>query len=259
MTFMNWNDWRPFYEGIVSDLNLDVQGDIKATEMLTAMLEKIDPSPLLQKLDSLIRNRIVVVCGAGPSLEEHLDVLLKEKSTGQTTFIASDGAATVMLDRGCQCDILVTDLDGPPETLMKCAESGSLIIVHGHGDNISTVRQMVPVLGDVLGSTQVSPTHRTFLWGGFTDGDRACFLATHYGPKEIILAGMDLGEIVGRWSKPGHSTHFPASERKKIKLRIAERLLEHLFSTTTIKYRDMRSGSTEAGGLQSPEVAEHKK
>ena len=95
---------------------------------------------------------------------------------------------------------------------------------------------MVPDLGQVLGSTQVEPTERTFLWGGFTDGDRACYVVAAYSPREIILAGMDFGGVVGKWSKPSHDTHFPAPQRKLVKLEIARNLITTLFERVDIPH-----------------------
>ncbi|MHA1636717.1 MAG: 6-hydroxymethyl-7,8-dihydropterin pyrophosphokinase, partial [Candidatus Thorarchaeota archaeon] len=80
------------------------------------------------------------------------------------------------------------------------------------------------------------PRSNVFLWGGFTDGDRACYMVAHYEPKRIILAGMDFGENIGRWSKPGHSTTFLADGRKLLKLKIAEYLLSVLWMGTGIDY-----------------------
>jgi hypothetical protein len=93
---------------------------------------------------------------------------------------------------------------------------------------------MVPELGPVLGSTQVEPTDRAFLWGGFTDGDRACYLVITYSPREVILAGMDFGRTVGKWSKPMKDTHFPAPQRKIVKLEIAHELISALFETVNL-------------------------
>jgi uncharacterized Rossmann fold enzyme len=99
------------------------------------------------------------------------------------------------------------------------------------------VKSIVPKLGDILGSTQIEPTERAFLWGGFTDGDRACHVVSEYSPERIILAGMDFGATVGKWSKPGHVSHFPASEKKRIKLKIAEELISNLLDRTGIDFQ----------------------
>ncbi|RLI56169.1 MAG: 6-hydroxymethyl-7,8-dihydropterin pyrophosphokinase [Candidatus Thorarchaeota archaeon] len=236
---MRWTDWKPFYDMIVEMLSLDPARDRESTRILTQLLEEINPSPLLTRLERIIRGRTVVVCGSGPSLHNHLKTLENDLDVSKMVFMAADGAITALQEENIGCAILVTDLDGPYESIIKGVDDGALTIVHGHGDNIPVIERVVPDLGPVLGSTQVEPTKRAFLWGGFTDGDRACYVASHYAPKRIVLAGMDFGEMVGRWSKPGHENHYDASERKKTKLRIAEKLIRSLLQTTSIDYTMM--------------------
>jgi uncharacterized Rossmann fold enzyme len=212
---MEWIEWQPRYQDIVDRLGFN---------------------PLLQLLEQKIRNRTVVVCGAGPSLDEHIQILKERDDYQDLVFVAADGAVSLLLEQDCACDIIVTDLDGDYNHIKQATEDGALTIVHGHGDNMDKVREMVPNLGLILGSTQVKPTERVFLWGGFTDGDRACYIVVCYAPKNIILAGMDFGGVVGKWSKPGHETHFPAPQRKAIKLEIANELISALFDRVDIPF-----------------------
>ena len=233
---MNWEEWEPFYLDIVQQLGLSPNADQEATRLLSSLLAYMDTEPLIEHLSRIVCNNSVVVCGAGPSLDRHLDVISATHDLENATYVAVDGAASAFMDTGQKCDIAVTDLDGDLEDIAYVIEHGALPIVHAHGDNIDKIRQFVPRLNSALGSTQVEPLHNVFLWGGFTDGDRACYIVSHYTPKRIVLAGMDFGETVGRWSKPGHNVSFPATERKKIKLKIAEDLLAHLWRTTGIEY-----------------------
>jgi len=233
---MEWDDWKPIYYTIVDRLHLDPLQDMKATELLTEILDPIRPQPLLQSLERVIVGQSIVICGAGPSLNRHIQKLMDDKKTKNAIYIAADGAVSVLLENGCYCSIVVTDLDSNLKYLYEAKEQGALTIVQGHGDNISKIQEIVPSLGAVLGSTQVKPTNRAFLWGGFTDGDRACHIAATYAPRELILAGMDFGDIVGKWSKPNHEDHFPASERKRLKLEIAESLIESLLNQRDMPY-----------------------
>jgi uncharacterized Rossmann fold enzyme len=226
---MDWTEWQPIYHDIVNRLGLDAEMDIQATQLLTDLLMKINPEPLLRNLEEKIHGRTVVICGAGPSLEKHVQLLKERSDFDDLVFVAADGAVSLLLEQDCPCDIIVTDLDGDFDHIRQSTLNGALCIVHGHGDNMDKILDMVPSLGQVLGSTQVEPTERVFLWGGFTDGDRACYVVAKYAPERIILAGMDFGKVVGKWSKPSHEAHFPASQRKLIKLEIAHELITTLF------------------------------
>jgi uncharacterized Rossmann fold enzyme len=231
---MEWKDWEPHYNRIVDRLALDPQADRNATSLLDSLLKDHPQDLILRKLEGIIENKNVVICGAGPSLERHLKTTIPSKELANAVYVASDGAASALLEFDYRCDILVTDLDGDPDALREVIRRGTTPIVHAHGDNMDKVSEFVPELDTVLGSTQVEPTERVFLWGGFTDGDRACYLVSHYNPSCVILAGMDFGDIVGRWSKPGHRSNFVADERKKEKLAIARELISDLKSRVNL-------------------------
>lgn len=230
MKIVEWKKWEPHYNRIVSRLNLDPEADRAATLLLNSLLENKPLGPVLERLERMIKGRDVVVCGAGPSLEHHLQMIIPSKKLTDVVYVASDGAASALLEFDYMCDILVTDLDGDPDDLREVIRRGAIPVVHAHGDNMERVREFVPALDIVLGSTQVEPTERVSLWGGFTDGDRACYLVSHYNPASVILAGMDFGDVVGRWSKPGHTSSFVADERKREKLEIASELISDLKS-----------------------------
>jgi uncharacterized Rossmann fold enzyme len=221
---------------IVQRLNLDSDADRESTDLLTSLLDPVDPDPLLRRLSDCLSRKNVIVCGAGPSLKQHLESLMKKDDFADSVIVVADGAVSVVLELGLHCDVVVTDLDGDLDHLQKVKNDGALVVVHAHGDNIDIVKSFVPSLGDVLGSTQVEPTDRAFLWGGFTDGDRACHIVVEHSPKRITFAGMDFGPVVGRWSKPEYEEHFPADKRKTIKLEIAEELISGLLKRSGVDY-----------------------
>jgi hypothetical protein len=236
---MKWSDWQPLYNQIVSKLSLNPDHDRKATQILSSILEGQNSQPFLEKLRMLIKDRIVIVCGAGPSLQSHLKRIEKQEQLAGATFIAADGATSALLNMGVQANIIATDLDGDLDDIAEMTERGAVSIVHAHGDNIRVVEEIVPILKTIIGSTQVEPLPNVFLWGGFTDGDRACYLAAHYDPAKLILAGMDFGSVVGKWSKPDYIDHIRATERKRKKLEIAQTLLDHLWRITDLEYEIM--------------------
>jgi len=232
---MRWAEWQPIYLDIVDKLKLNPSLDREATKLLTELLKEVEPNPLLLNLEKRVKGKTVVICGAGPSLETHLQSPIIGKDL-KPVYVAADGAVSALLNLDYECSVLATDLDGNLDDIKEATKGGSLTIVHAHGDNIEKVRELVPSLGAVLGSTQVEPTDRAFLWGGFTDGDRACHLVASYSPRRIILAGMDFGNTVGKWSKPRHENHYPADERKRVKLDIAKSLISSLIERTDIPF-----------------------
>jgi len=245
---MEWVEWQPIYLDIVKRLELDINRDREATALLTEILKDTDPQFLLQQLRASIEGRSVVICGAGPSLGRQLQNLKTSTNLASLVIVAADGAVSALLDHDIRCDVVATDLDGDVEHLKEMKQRGAILVVHAHGDNMDVVRFVVPELGEVLGSTQVEPTDRTFLWGGFTDGDRACHIVNEYNPEKIILAGMDFGDLVGSWSKPDHDSHFTADWRKRVKLEIAEELITGLLERTGVDHIFLNS--TDEASLQ---------
>ena len=77
--------------------------------------------------------------------------------------------------------------------------SSSIFVVHAHADN-KTKLEFVKNFKNCIGTTQSKPVNKIENFGGFTDGDRAVFLASHFCAKKIILFGMDFGERIGKSS-----------------------------------------------------------
>jgi uncharacterized Rossmann fold enzyme len=108
------------------------------------------------------------------------------------------------------------------------------MVVHAHGDNIDMIKKLVPKFRKVLGTTQVMPLENVHNFGGFTDGDRAVFLAEEFGAKNIVLVGMDLGNAIGKYSKE----KVKDPELKKQKMKAGRRLLEALAQRSHSKLLD---------------------
>ncbi len=236
---MDWDDWKPLYSEIIERLDIDSTQDQKATKILSQLIIETDPKPLIARLERKVRGQDVIVFGSGPSLQSHIEYVINDPVLSNAVFVAADGATSALLEKDAKCDIVVTDLDGDMNDIQYAINNGSLAIVHAHGDNIPLVTKYVDEMGPVLGSTQVEPLLNVFLWGGFTDGDRSCYIISHYRPRRFILAGMDFGEVIGRWSKPGHTSSFSASPRKRIKLEIARMLLDRLWLTSGIPHTEL--------------------
>ena len=214
---MRWEIWRPRYLEIVDRLGLDEEADQTAAEILNSFL----PPPELGKLAAMIRGKECVVFGAGPSLDIDLEKL-ERAGYLHKVLIAANGATSAVLEYR-RPEIIVTDLDGAVEDQLEAWCQGAWLIVHAHGDNVVQLRKMAPKLKErVIGTTQVEPFSKLFNFGGFTDGDRAAFMAHELGASKIHLAGMDLGSRIGR-----HSGDKDL-KRKLIKLELCGELLAWL-------------------------------
>ncbi|EMA41526.1 6-hydroxymethylpterin diphosphokinase MptE-like protein [Halococcus hamelinensis] len=182
---MNFAEWEPVYEAVLADFGFQRAADEAVRDRLAEFAQPFDTA----RLD--VAGEPVVVAGAGPSLESDLD----ELDEFHRIFAAST-AADRCLDCGVGVDCMVTDLDKNPETAKRLSHDGTAVAVHAHGDNRDLVERVVPDLDtrNVLATTQAAPMEAVGNFGGFTDGDRAAFLADHCGVSELQFAGWDLDD-----------------------------------------------------------------
>lgn len=207
---MNYKEWKLLYREIINEFNFDYNKDKKSAEILNNLLK--NKQSCLNDIIKLIENKEVIIFGSGPSLEltcdKNLD-FIKEK-----TKITADGATSFLLKKNCYPQIIVTDLDGKIDDQIKSNLKGSICIIHAHGDNIENLHKFIKEFkGCLIGSTQVNPSkyENLFNFGGFTDGDRAVFLAEYFKAKKIYLVGFDFNGKIGKYSYP---------EKKNIKQKI---------------------------------------
>ncbi|MEM2759526.1 MAG: 6-hydroxymethylpterin diphosphokinase MptE-like protein [Nitrososphaerales archaeon] len=215
--------WFKWYDSIRAEFGYSVVEDQGTAQLLSEMLPGRDIS--IMTVAELITGKNVLVVGAGPSLEESIGVIKGLKSF---TVIAADGASEALVESDIKPDIVVTDLDGSHEHLLKANKMGSIMVIHAHGDNANLIMNLVPRMKNCIGTTQVKPMHNIYNFGGFTDGDRAVFLASELNAKKIVLVGMDFGERIGRYSK----TKLKDKKLKVAKMKIAKQLLEWLATFT---------------------------
>jgi uncharacterized Rossmann fold enzyme len=183
---MNFAEWEPVYERILADFGFDRAADERVRDRLADLTTPFD----FGKLD--IAGKTVIVAGAGPSLEADLDGI----TGGDHAVFAASTAADRLHEGGIAVDCMVTDLDKNPETVRELTDEGTPVAVHAHGDNKSLVQEVVPTLdvGYVLGTTQAAPTGSVMNVGGFTDGDRAAFLADHCRADSLEFVGWDFDD-----------------------------------------------------------------
>ncbi|QCC47638.1 6-hydroxymethylpterin diphosphokinase MptE-like protein [Halobellus limi] len=203
---MNFERWNPIYESILRDFGYPRDGDERARDVVAAYAEPFD----FDRLDCT--GDAVAVVGAAPSVSEEVNRV----ADADRTFAAST-AADVVRDAGHDVDLMVTDLDKNPETARELTREGTPVAAHAHGDNVPLVEEWLPRLetAHVLATTQAAPVDAVYNFGGFTDGDRAAFIADALGAAELRFVGWDFDD----------PTVDPAKAKK---LRWAERLLHYL-------------------------------
>jgi uncharacterized Rossmann fold enzyme len=184
LVFPEFEDWDPYYRRILGDLGFDREKDEEAARLLATLLPRDD----LPALKRRIRGKTVTVCGNGPNLTAELDRV-------RGTVVAADGAANRLYGEGIRPAAIVTDLDGATEAFIAMNRAGTVIVVHAHGDNRDLLRFWVPLFpGPLVGTTQAQPFGRIHNFGGFSDGDRAVFLALALDAAEVALVGFYLDD-----------------------------------------------------------------
>ena len=180
---MEFEAWEPFYEEILKDFGFSREKDEAVAVELDKLLggNRVSDSGLRK----IIRGKEVTVAGNGP-------IIAREIGEARGVLIVADEATSVALEKGLLPAILVTDLDGTVTDQVKANAEGTIAVIHGHGDNGPAVRQWAPRFsGTTVATTQSRPVGGLRNFGGFTDGDRAVFLADHFGAARIRLVGFD--------------------------------------------------------------------
>jgi len=213
--------WGERYLSILKELNYSEKKDKESAIILDSILKKTDT---IEKVREIIQGKTVFVIGSGPSLSIAIPKLKKLK---KSIKIAADSSLKPLIDNGITPDIIVTDLDGNEDAIKKISKTKSIFVIHAHGDNIEKL-QMVKKMKNCIGTTQTNPFNKIQNFGGFTDGDRGVFLASHFDAKKIILFGMDFGNQIGKFSNTKRSDR----EIKLKKLEIGKDLLIWLSTIT---------------------------
>ena len=188
---MQFESWEPLYLAILEDFGFSRQRDEVAAELLRELLLKRE-SPLSAAVELLWGKR-AIVCGNAPGLSRQLEEI-KNGQVEDAVFLAADGATAPLMEHGILPAIVVTDLDGPFPAILKANKLGSIAVVHAHGDNLDALKRYVPLLDRVMGTVQCRPPEGLYNFGGFTDGDRAVFLAKEMGAASIDLLGFDFDD-----------------------------------------------------------------
>lgn len=236
---VRYDEWAPVYERICAAFDFDLVAERRAADRLRALAPQLDATTTLTRARSRIEGRDTVVVGLAPAAGP--PPLWRLPPGGRKpAILAADGATQTCLTAGIVPDVVVTDLDGPVPSEASAQARGAFVIVHAHGDNLAALERWVPQLaGDLGGSWAGPPTPALIDVGGFTDGDRAAYLAAACGARRVLLWGFDFTHAVEPDAR--------SRERKLAKLQWAERALGWLVTHDGAPvYRWTRDGAVAA-------------
>ncbi len=205
-----------------------MRADLQAARLLDSLLYDAwvrGSFVSLDELCALLEARHVCVYGGS------VDVERAAPARDCEVIVSADGVTELLLEYGLTPHVVFTDLDGRLGALLRAAGAGSLVVVHGHGDNVAQLRYLVPLLGRVHGTVQAlppSPTKFVTVLGGFTDGDRAVAAAVFCRARRVTLYGMSFGMPVSRYSKPWLRGAVRPWPEKRAKLLWGARLVSFL-------------------------------
>lgn len=186
---MNFAEWEPTYERILADFDFDRAADERARDVCWSLVD--GPCYDLERLATRVEGDSVAVVGAAPSLADEVD-----RAAAADHVFAASTAADVCRDHGVPVDVMVTDLDKNPETAAELTAEGTPVAAHAHGDNVPALREWLPRFRHAytIPTTQAAPRPPVVNVGGFTDGDRAAFLADAFGADSLSFVGWDFDD-----------------------------------------------------------------
>lgn len=229
------NEWFSLlYPRVRESLQYSEQQDSMSRDALSNILssrEIIQP----ETVSRVLEDRIVVMFGAGPSLDSDLRGLTSLLQGQRYPIVAADGAADALYEAGISPSVIVTDLDSCSVVNLERNSREGYVFAHAHGDNLDLIKKILPRLGSRLfGTTQVKSVDRVVNFGGLTDGDRACYIISYYNPRAVVIAGMDYGVDEGHYSKTKYEKK--PTPLRSVKLALGKRSLEFLIE----KRKDIR-------------------
>ena len=180
--------FEPIYEAILSDLGFDRAADEQARDIAAEYAQPFDSDRL-----AVLDGARVAIVGAAPSLAAELADF---DPASVDAIVAASTAVDTLADHGVRVDLMVTDLDKNTATARKLTHNGTPVAAHAHGDNIPALCEWLPQFDSAwtLVTTQAEPTDAVENVGGFTDGDRAAFLADAFGASELAFLGWQFDD-----------------------------------------------------------------
>jgi uncharacterized Rossmann fold enzyme len=233
---VEYDRWAPYYRHIANDFGFPWENEELAARVLENMLRQESRFRTPERLTSHLAGRPAIVVGLAPGATIPPLHSLGERSPAPC-LIAADGATSRCLSAGLVPSIIVTDLDGPVPEEISANARGAMVLIHAHGDNREAVRRWVPEFPGAVGGSWAGPPRGGLVdYGGFTDGDRAAFLAASLGASEVLLSGFDFERV---------DEEPAAAVRKRRKLAWARALISILAREGKPPIRILHSDGTQ--------------
>jgi 2-amino-4-hydroxy-6-hydroxymethyldihydropteridine diphosphokinase len=192
---VEYAQWAPNYERIRREFGFPTDREEAAASLLETLLPLSARRDPLARIRSRLIGRDAIVVGLAPDAGPP-PLWRRPVTDPPPALIAADGATATCLSAGLVPSLVVSDLDGPVPSEIAANRRGSLVVVHGHGDNLEALAEWVPQFpGELAGSWSGPPRGPLLNVGGFTDGDRAAFLAEHCGAERVVLWGFDFDRV----------------------------------------------------------------
>lgn len=242
-------EWTQRYLELVRELDIRIADDNTASVLLDRLIGKRQ----FTRLESIIKNRPVLILGPGPSLEMDMQKIKDYGLSKKFIYAAVDGAVYIMRQHKIVPHINVTDLDGDLDSIIWANKHGTVTVIHAHHDNIKQIHEVVPdIKGSVMGVTRGKPYGNIGNFGGFTDADIAAHIIERHKPKMIILAGLDYGHVIGV-----HSGTYDVIKKPR-KMKISKRFMEELFKASKTRVINVTSGGEHIQNTEKMDI-EHLK
>ncbi|GGP19217.1 hypothetical protein GCM10007981_02010 [Thermocladium modestius] len=121
---------------------------------------------------------------------------LAEKPRQRGLIIAVEGRSlSILSGMGIRPDVVVTDFDFEPEKLIGY---DGVVLGHAHGDNMGIFKGYAGRMARIIPTVQSWPTGCSILPPGFTDGDRAAYIAAYMGARIIHVYGFKPDVVIKR-------------------------------------------------------------
>ena len=242
---MDYSSWEPYYIEIINDMGYSQAEDQEASLLLNDLfsqarkegrIENVEDS--LSYLHDVMEGKNGYVFGGGQNLADELkrvvDMELFKKEPWKEyvpaadftltlevpewkkkmVAVSADGATSALMESGIVPAVVVTDLDGDVEFQLEAARKGAVVLVHAHGDNKKALNRWLPkISGKIIPTAQCRPRGHIRNFGGFTDGDRAIYMAETFGAKKVTLVGFDYTKV---GDKPGHTNKDRSVKSRKL-------------------------------------------